>query len=107
MLTDYHGSNPHSNRPGPPVDLAIMYQIQGDDDLGPGSLHLSSTGVIACRDVPYAYWHLPLKNLPDGFPVFLDINLSEVLPSRATGRGCSHCSLQFWQQHSAALAAPS
>lgn len=29
------------------------------------------------RSVPYAFWHLPLKGLPPGFPAFLDINLSE------------------------------
>jgi hypothetical protein len=35
----------------------------------------------ACRNTPYAFWHLPLSNLPDGYPVFFDINLSQVRPS--------------------------
>lgn len=30
-----------------------------------------------CRSVPYAFWHLPLSELPPGYPVFLDINLSQ------------------------------
>jgi hypothetical protein len=32
---------------------------------------------LSCRSVPYAFWHLPLDGLPPGYPVFLDINLSE------------------------------
>eukprot|EP00879_Flechtneria_rotunda_P008905 GHRR01009325.1.p1 GENE.GHRR01009325.1~~GHRR01009325.1.p1 ORF type:complete len:543 (+),score=191.85 GHRR01009325.1:394-2022(+) len=28
------------------------------------------------RNIPYAFWHLPLSGLPAGFPVFFDINLS-------------------------------
>lgn len=32
---------------------------------------------LSCRSVPYAFWHLPLDGLPLGYPVFLDINLSE------------------------------
>ena len=27
--------------------------------------------------MPYAFWHLPLPDLPPGYPVFLDINLSQ------------------------------
>eukprot|EP00883_Tetradesmus_obliquus_P001212 jgi/Sobl393_1/11292/SZX78320.1 len=30
------------------------------------------------RNTPYAFWHLPLANLPDGYPLFFDINLSQV-----------------------------
>ncbi|WIA39913.1 hypothetical protein OEZ86_013355 [Tetradesmus obliquus] len=30
------------------------------------------------RNTPYAFWHLPLANLPDGYPVFFVINLSQV-----------------------------
>jgi hypothetical protein len=33
---------------------------------------------LFCRNTPYAFWHLPLSNLPDGYPVFFDINLSQV-----------------------------
>lgn len=33
---------------------------------------------MLCRQIPYAFWHLPLKGIPDGFPVLLDINLSQV-----------------------------
>jgi hypothetical protein len=29
------------------------------------------------RGVPYAFWHAPLPGLPPGYPVFLDINLSQ------------------------------
>ncbi len=32
---------------------------------------------VLCRSVPYAFWHLPLTELPPGYPVFLDINLSQ------------------------------
>lgn len=41
--------------------------------------HLTSAHTCRCphRGVPYAFWHLPLEDLPPGYPVFLDINLSE------------------------------
>lgn len=29
------------------------------------------------RSLPYAFHHLPLSGLPDGFPIWFDINLSE------------------------------
>lgn len=32
---------------------------------------------VVHRSVPYAFWHLPLQGAAAGFPVFLDINLSE------------------------------
>lgn len=33
--------------------------------------------LLMARSVPYAFWHLPLDGLPPGFPVLLDINLSQ------------------------------
>lgn len=41
--------------------------------------HLTGAQTHCCsqRGVPYAFWHLPLEDLPPGYPVFLDINLSE------------------------------
>lgn len=32
---------------------------------------------VCCRSVPYAFRHLPLQDLPPGYPVYLDINLSQ------------------------------
>lgn len=48
--------------------------------------------ISICRQIPYAFWHLPLKHLPDGFPVFLDINLSEVGPVICSPSGVSNSS---------------
>lgn len=46
---------------------------------------------MLCRSIPYAFWHLPLRDLPEGFPVFFDINLSQV--------GGKHCSTKHWQSN--------
>jgi len=32
---------------------------------------------VCGRSVPYAFRHLPLQDLPPGYPVYLDINLSQ------------------------------
>jgi hypothetical protein len=42
-----------------------------------GRASYQHTHYCLCRGVPYAFWHLPLEDLPPGYPVFLDINLSE------------------------------
>lgn len=47
-------------------------------DTGPSSPGAGGFCSVAwCRNVPYAFWHLPLRDLPPGYPVFLDINLSQ------------------------------
>jgi hypothetical protein len=42
-----------------------------------------------CRNTPYAFWHLPLSNLLDGYPVFFDINLSQVRQPRRANSSAS------------------
>jgi hypothetical protein len=35
-------------------------------------------GCFRCnRGLPFAFHHMPLKDLPDGFPIWFDINLSQ------------------------------
>ena len=58
-----------------PSSLSSLYdQLQNPSDFY--NVSANSTEINPNTGIPYGFFHYPLANYPDGYPVLFDINLS-------------------------------